>query len=154
MHSVDVEHSPSLGWMFVTRETNDRPCCQTFEVCQKCWKWGFSYRLRSVINLRLCFAVVGTQDVPVYGWVDKVSKYLQNWVHNKCDLSADWAWFSFLEQYDISLLNFQKCLITISRQVLLFLMINIPYYCFTFAQVLLFLMSHNKILSMFYFCFK
>jgi hypothetical protein len=41
-------------------------------------KIGFSYRLRSVINLMLCFKVAGIQDVPIYEWADKVSKYLQN----------------------------------------------------------------------------
>jgi hypothetical protein len=56
----------------------------------------------------LCFAITGTQDVSDYGWAYKVSKYLQNWVHNRCDISADWAWFTFLKRYVISLLNFCK----------------------------------------------
>jgi hypothetical protein len=129
MHFGNAERSPSPTRTFVTRETKDHSWLPNVRGMPEMLKIEFSLRLRSVINLRLCFAVAWIQDVPVYGWVDKVSKYLQNWVHNKCDLSADWAWFSFLEQYDISLLNFQKCLITISRQVLLFLMINKPYYC-------------------------
>jgi hypothetical protein len=51
----------------------------------------------SVINLRLCFAVAKTQDVLVNGWEDEVSKYLQNYVHNRYDMSVDWAWFTFLK---------------------------------------------------------
>jgi hypothetical protein len=26
---------------------------------------------------------------PTYGWEDEVSKYLQNWVYNGCDMSAN-----------------------------------------------------------------
>jgi len=102
VHSGNAERSPSLAQMFVTRETNDRPWLPNVHGMPEMLKIGFSLRLRSVINLRLCFTVARIQDVPVYGWVDGVSKYLQNWVHNKCDMSVDWAWFSFLEQYDIS----------------------------------------------------
>jgi hypothetical protein len=68
----------------------------------------------NVINLILCFAVAGIHDVPVYGWTDEGSKYLQNRVHNRCNMLTDWAWFTFLKQYVISLLKFYKYLITIA----------------------------------------
>jgi hypothetical protein len=58
---------------------------------------------------RLCYAIARTQDVAVFGWANEVSKYLQNWVHNRCDMSTNWAWFTFL-----------KYLVTIPRCVLLF----------------------------------
>jgi hypothetical protein len=39
----------------------------------------------------LCFAIAGTQDVLDYEWAYEVSKYLQNWIHNRCDMSANWV---------------------------------------------------------------
>jgi len=115
--------------MFVTPEPNNRHSCQTFEVCQKYWKYCFIYRLRSIINLRLSFKIARTQNVPIYGWTDEVSKNIQNWVHNRCDMSANWAWLTFLKRYVISVLNFHKYLIIVPRQVYYFIkIVNEPYY--------------------------
>jgi hypothetical protein len=45
-------------------------------------------------------------------------------------MSANWAWFTFLKIYVISLLNFYKYLITVPRQVYYFIkIVNEPYYC-------------------------
>jgi hypothetical protein len=65
------------------------------------------------------------QYVPVYGWADEVSIYLQTWVHNKCNMSTDWTWFTFLKRNFISLLNFYNY----SKMNITILLIKEPYYC-------------------------
>jgi hypothetical protein len=44
----------------------------------------------------VCFLVAGTHDVQVFGWVDKVSNTYKIDITVKCDMSANWTWFTFL----------------------------------------------------------
>lgn len=67
MHFGKAERSPRLVRTFITRETNDRYLLPNVRGMPEMLKIGFSLRLRGVTNLRLCFAVVGIQNVLVYG---------------------------------------------------------------------------------------